>query len=119
MLSKFIPDKDIANQLAHDLATMADKHHHAEMTAQMEVNKEQAKHPSMFVAGARPGTMWICNLGLLWAVFIRPILGIWIEVPPVDTSILMALLGGLLGLGTMRMGEKINGVARENMKASK
>ena len=116
LIGKFVADKDEANKLAHELATMADKHQHELQKAQIETNKEAAKHPSMFVAGARPGTMWICNLGLLYAVFIGPILDIWYAVPEIDTATLLTILGGLLGFGTMRMGEKINGVARENMR---
>jgi hypothetical protein len=119
ILERLIPDATERAKAAHEIATMADNHAHNAAMAQNKVNEEQAKHPSMFVAGARPATMWICNLGLFNSLFLFPILRIWFVVPPVDMSIILALLGGLLGLGTQRMAEKINGVSRENMKATK
>ncbi len=112
LLDKFIPDADTKVQLAHDIATMGEKHAQDLAIAQIAVNTAAAAHKNMFVAGARPATLWICNLGLLWSVFLQPILSIWFIVPVVDTTLLMTMLGGLLGFGTMRMTEKLKGVAR-------
>ena len=63
LVGKFIEDKDQKNKLAHDLATMAEKHALQLAKGQIAANAEQAKHPSIFVAGARPAIMWICALG--------------------------------------------------------
>ena len=88
LIGKFIEDKDQKNKLAHDLATMAEKHAQELSKGQIEVNKEQAKHPSLFVSGARPAIMWVCCLGLLWQFFVGPSLtwftGIWFPemIPP-------------------------------------
>jgi hypothetical protein len=112
LLDKFIPDADTKIQIAHELATMAEKHANDIAMAQIAVNTAAAAHKNIFVAGARPATLWICNLGLLYAVFLQPILSTWFELPVVDTTILMTMMGGLLGFGTMRMGEKMKGVAR-------
>ena len=71
LLGKFIKDKDKQMQLAHDLSTMAEKHAQELAKSQIEVNKEQAKHPSLFVSGARPAIMWVCCLGTIMAVFCR------------------------------------------------
>ena len=65
LLGKFIEDKDQKNKLAHDLATLASRHAQELAKGQIAANTEQAKHPSLFVAGARPAIMWICALGLL------------------------------------------------------
>ena len=119
LLDKFIPDADTKAQLAHDLATMAEKQGHEVIMAQIEVNKEQAKHPSMFVAGARPAAMWICNLGLAYSCVIYPVADIWLDMPELNTDLLLYILGGTLGLGGFRMGEKMFGVSRENMQVSK
>ena len=73
LVGKFIEDKDQKNKLAHDLATLADKHAQELAKGQIEANTQQAKHPSLFVAGARPAIMWICALGLLTQFFIMPI----------------------------------------------
>tara|TARA_R100001460_G_scaffold1602_2_gene5933 strand:- start:2698 stop:3108 length:411 start_codon:yes stop_codon:yes gene_type:complete len=123
LLGKFIEDKDQKNKLAHDLATMAEKHALQLAKGQIAANTEQAKHPSLFVAGARPAIMWICALGLLTQFFIMPLAewatAIWmpdISLPKLATGELMTLTLSLLGLGGMRSFEKSKGVARENMK---
>ena len=51
LVSEFIEDKDQANKLAHEIATLAEQQHHAEVMAQVEVNKQEAAHKSLFVAG--------------------------------------------------------------------
>jgi hypothetical protein len=88
---------------------MADR----QMSAQIEVNKVEAAHKSLFVAGWRPAIGWICGLALLYSTIISPILGIWFTVPVVDTSLLTTVLMGMLGLGAMRTFEKTKGVSRE------
>ena len=91
--------------------------------AQIDVNKEQAKHPSIFVAGARPAIMWICAFGLGWQFVFQPIclwaLAIWanhIVLPVIPTEGLMTLTLSLLGLGGMRSFEKTKGIQRDNLK---
>lgn len=123
LLGKFIEDKDVKNKLSHELATMAERHAQELSKGQIEANVAQAKHPSLFVAGARPAIMWICALGLLTQFFIMPIAewatAIWmpeITLPKLATGELMTLTLSLLGLGGMRSFEKSKGVARENMK---
>ena len=123
LLGKFIEDKDAKNKIAFELSTMAEKHAHELAKGQIAANAEQAKHPSIFVAGARPAIMWICALGLLTQFFIMPIAewatAIWmpdISLPKLATGELMTLTLSLLGLGGMRSYEKSKGVARENMK---
>ena len=109
ILDKVIPDKDLREKLSHEIATMADK----QMSAQIEVNKVEAAHKSLFVAGWRPAIGWICGFALLYSTIISPILGIWFTVPVVDTSLLTTVLMGMLGLGAMRTFEKTKGVSRE------
>lgn len=123
VLDKVIEDKDQKAKLAHEIATMAERFHHEQAMAQSEANVEQAKHPSLFVAGARPAIMWICALGLLTQFFVMPIAewatAIWapgVELPALQTGELMTLTLSLLGLGGMRSWEKSQGVARENLK---
>ena len=109
ILDKVIPDKDLREKLSHEIATMADR----QMSAQIEVNKVEAAHKSLFVAGWRPAIGWIYGLALLYSTIISPILGIWFTVPVVDTSLLTTVLMGMLGLGAMRTFEKTKGVSRE------
>jgi len=123
LVGKFIEDKDQKNKLAHDLATLASRHAQELAKSQIETNKEQAKHPSLFVAGARPAIMWICALGLLTQFFLLPLAewatAIWmpgVELPKLNAEGLMTLTLSLLGLGGMRSFEKSKKVARENMQ---
>jgi hypothetical protein len=113
ILDKVIEDKDKKNAIAFELATMAEKHAQELAKGQLEVNKVEAAHKSLFVSGWRPAIGWICGLSLLYSTILSPILGIWFTVPPVDSSLLTTVLMGMLGLGAMRTVEKTKGVQRE------
>lgn len=54
LLDKFIEDKDQKNALAHEISTMAERHAQELAKGQLEVNKVEAAHKSLFVAGWRP-----------------------------------------------------------------
>ena len=120
VLDKFVEDKDLKSKLAAELKTQLI----ALDLAQAETNLEQAKHPSIFVAGARPSIMWICAFALAWQFVGAPIAS-WVVVmwyptvilPVLETRELTGLVLALLGLGTMRTAEKWKGVARNNMKS--
>lgn len=113
LLDNFIEDKDQKNALAFELATMADKHALELAKGQLTVNATEAAHKSLFVAGWRPAIGWICGFALLYSTILAPIIGIWVVVPPVDSSLLTSVLMGMLGLGAMRTAEKVKGVQRE------
>ena len=119
ILDKFVADKDLKQKLEHELKTEL---HRANM-AQIEVNKEQAKHASLFVSGARPAIMWVCCLGLFWSFFLAPFLnwvivisGSSVSLPAIQTEGLLTLTLSLLGLGGYRSFEKFKGVARNSLK---
>jgi hypothetical protein len=119
ILDKFVEDKDAKNQIKAQLESQLI----ALDAAQAQANVEQAKHPSIFVAGARPAIMWICALGLMTNFFLMPIaewaVAVWFPgtpLPSLETEELMTLTLSLLGLGGMRSWEKSKGVARENLK---
>tara|TARA_R110000824_G_scaffold122311_6_gene279289 strand:- start:1072 stop:1455 length:384 start_codon:yes stop_codon:yes gene_type:complete len=113
LLDKFVEDKDTKNALAHEIATMSEKHAQELAKGQMDVNKVEAAHKSLFVAGWRPFVGWICGIGLLYNILISQVLGIWFEVPEVDPTLLTPILMGMLGMGAMRSYEKTKGVQRE------
>jgi hypothetical protein len=83
---------------------------------QAEINKVEAAHRSIFVAGWRPFIGWICGLGILWAFIGHPLFE-WVValksldvVPPsIDTDHLLELVLALLGLGALRTAEKLTG----------
>jgi len=113
LLDKFIEDKDTKNALAHEIATMSEKHAQELAKGQLDVNKVEAAHKSLFVAGWRPFVGWICGIGLLYNILISQVLGIWFEVPEVDPTLLTPILMGMLGMGAMRSYVKTKGVQRE------
>ncbi len=120
ILDKVIPDKDLRTSLAHEIATMAAKQAHENALAQIEVNKQEAAHKSLFVAGWRPFIGWTCGIALAWHFIFSPVtmffcsyLGIALPPLPVfDMTSLLTVLGGILGLGGFRTFEKVKGVQR-------
>lgn len=87
---------------------------------QLLINQEEAKSSSVFVAGWRPFIGWVCGTALAFQFLVTPILmwlclalNVVIPNPPVlDLGSLMTILGGLLGLGTLRTFEKVKKVER-------
>jgi len=120
LLDKFIEDKDTKNALAHEISTMAERHAQELAKGQLEVNKVEAASKSMFVAGWRPAVGWVCVLGMASNFIIIPMANFGlaiaesnITIPLIDTSTMMPVLMGMLGLGVMRSVEKVQGVSRE------
>ena len=87
-----------------------------ELNGQLEINKMEASHDSIFVAGWRPFIGWVCGSALAYNFVVSPILDIWLEVPKMDMTQLMPVLLGMLGLGGMRTFEKLKGVTRNGKK---
>ena len=120
LLDKFIEDKDQKNALAHQIATMSERHAQELAKGQLEVNKAEAASNSLFVAGWRPAVGWVCVLGMAsnfvlipMVNFILALVESTVTVPLIDTSTMMPVLLGMLGLGAMRSAEKIKKVSRE------
>ena len=112
LLDQFIEDKDKKNALAHQIATMADKHHQELMLAQISVNREEAKG-NWFQSSWRPATAWVCVAGIAINFLVSPLAAPFgIIVPQVDTSVTMPLLLGLLGLTTARTYERVKKVGK-------
>jgi len=113
VLDKVIPDKNARAAAQEALDSAESSGELSLLMGQLEINKVQAAHKSIFVAGPRPFIMWVCGLALAYSTIVHPILDIWYEMPVVDVSLLMPVMMGLLGLGGMRSFEKAKGVARE------
>lgn len=120
LLDKFIEDKDKKNAIAFELSTMAEKHAQELAKAQLEINKTEAKHQSLFVSGWRPAVGWVAVLGMAsnflvipMANFALAVVNSTISVPVLDLSEMMPVLLGMLGLGAMRTAEKVKGVQRD------
>ena len=120
LLDKFIEDKDQKNALAHQIATMSERHAQELAKGQLEVNKAEAASTSLFVAGWRPAVGWVCVLGMASNFVLIPMVNFIlalaessVTIPLIDTSTMMPVLLGMLGLGAMRSAEKIKKVSRE------
>jgi hypothetical protein len=120
LLDKVIEDKDQKAKLAHELATMADKLAHEQNLAQMAINKEEASSGSLFKGGWRPCIGWICGIAFGYhfvlqpvIVFIVVLIGMDIpELPSFDMGTLLTVLGGMLGIGSLRTYEKQKGLTK-------
>ena len=116
IVAKFVGDKDLKMKLQHELETAL----HSANLAQLEVNKAEAAHKSVFVAGWRPFVGWVCGVALAYHFILAPLLqfgfalaGMDQELPEFDFSQLSTVLMGMLGLGGLRTFEKMKGVSRE------
>ena len=112
LLDKFIVDKDQKAKLAHEISTMAEKHAQQIALAQIEVNKAEAKG-NWFQSSWRPATAWVCVLGFMVNFLISPIAHAFgIDVPQADTTVMLPVLMGMLGLGGLRTMERVKGVSK-------
>ncbi len=120
LLDKFIEDKDQKAKLAHELATMADKMAHEQQLAQIAVNKEEAASGSIFKGGWRPFIGWVCGIAFFYHFVLNPIILfviaiIGIEIPSLpefQMNTLLTVLGGMLGIGSLRTYEKQKGLTK-------
>ena len=115
IIDKFVEDKDLKLQLQHEIETAMQNAN----LAQLEVNKVEATHKSIFVAGWRPFVGWVCGVAMSYHFIIAPLLqfgfalgGIDQDLPEFDFSQLSTVLMGMLGLGGLRTFEKMKGVAK-------
>ena len=115
ILDKFIVDKDLKEKLEHEIKLEIQKAN----IAQIEVNKAEALHRTVFVAGWRPFIGWTCGLALSYHFILQPIIvftmsvnGLDYDLPEFDMGSLMTIVLGLLGLGGMRSFEKLKGLTK-------
>lgn len=87
--------------------------------AQLGINKQEAAHRSVFVAGWRPFIGWTCGIALAYNYVLQPILifvlaqtGHLVDLPAMDLNEIMPVLMGMLGLGGLRTFEKFKGVSK-------
>ena len=82
--------------------------------AQIEVNKVESGHTSIFVAVWRPFVGWTCGIALCYHFVIQPFLvfllylfGYQVDLPVFNMQTLTTVLMGMLGLGGLRSYEKV------------
>ena len=130
---KAIIDPAKQAELEMKLLELEQKSNEAEnalMLGQVEINKIEAANPSKFVSGWRPFLGWVLSgcagiyflprfiLGmtawaiLAWKVIMKDASTALPILPDMGFGDLIALLGGLLGMATLRSVERAKGVAR-------
>tara|TARA_R110002126_G_scaffold78039_1_gene194521 strand:- start:832 stop:1236 length:405 start_codon:yes stop_codon:yes gene_type:complete len=87
--------------------------------AQLDINKTEAVHRSVFVSGWRPMIGWTCGAAMALNFLIFPLAsfvlaqtGHLVELPTLDMAQMMPVLMGMLGLGGLRTFEKIKRVSK-------
>lgn len=120
LAGEVIVDKDKKNEILlklKELEDNTDQRFHEELMGQVEVNKIEAAHPSIFVAGWRPAIGWISAVGLGWQFVIAPFAETtarffgWVgQMPVVDANTLLTLVLGMLGIGAQRSFDKFKGL---------
>ena len=109
LLDKFIPDADEKARIAHDIATMSEKHAQELAVAQIELNKAEARG-NWFQSSWRPLTGYVCVAGFGVNFLISPLAaGFGIIIPQADISVMLPVLMGMLGLGGLRSFERVKG----------
>lgn len=126
VLDKIFPDKTQADAAKFKLLEMANnkeleglKSEFQLLVGQQEINKEEAKHGSLFIAGWRPFIGWVCGASFAWNFVGSPV-AYWVAalagkvMTPLNLSLseLMPVLLGMLGLAGYRTYEKVKGVER-------
>jgi hypothetical protein len=106
-----VAEREIKAQLTTHLAQID--------LAQLGINKVEAGHRSIFVAGWRPFIGWTCGVALCYTYVLQPIIifvmtqtGQVVPLPEMDLSAMMPVLMGMLGLGGLRTFEKFKGVSK-------
>ena len=120
LLDKFIEDKDQKARLAHEVATMAQRHAQELAKGQLDIYEAEAQSRNIFVAGWRPFIGWTCGLAMFWHFVGVPITLFFVgwfavdipELPQFDMNSLMTVLLGMLGLGGLRTFEKTKGITK-------
>ena len=118
LLERWFPDPAQKAKAEAEFLQLLQEQELKKVIAQLEVNAREAASPHMFVAGWRPAVGWCCAAGFLWATIGQPVFA-WLAIakgwpapPSIDTEVLMYVLGGMLGLGTLRTFEKTKNVSK-------
>jgi hypothetical protein len=78
--------------------------------AQVQVQDDEAKNPSIFISGARAFIEWVCGVGLGYQLVARPLFvwasTSWLHVAPppsLDMQALGSLITMMLGIGSLQV----------------
>lgn len=124
VVTRIWPDATVIEKAKIEQITEQAKQEMASVIGQLEINKIEAAHSSLLVAGWRPATGWVCAAGLAYQVVFMPIInglclvfGIPAPFPGIDIQLLQTIVGGMLGLGIARSVDKAKGVDTKIIRA--
>jgi len=113
IVDRLIPDPEKKQRMMTELLDALSKFD----IAQLEVNRAEAQHASVFVAGWRPFIGWVLGVGVGYSFLVAPIVGgivsIWRPgfVMPVVDDHLWELIFAMLGMGALRSFDKMRTAA--------
>lgn len=105
----------------------------ASRDGQISINKIEAAHKNLFIAGWRPFIGWVCGVAIAYAFIGQPVIE-WIvsvnnvthivmvngveteqliKAPDIDSGVLFQLVLAMLGMAGLRTFEKTKKVSRE------
>lgn len=127
LIDRIFPDKQAAAEAKLRLLELQQRGDLERLAAdvqlavgQLEINKVEAAHRSVWTAGWRPGIGWTCGVSLFYEFILRQLLN-WVlavtdpalpTLPPIEMGALLTILASLLGVGSLRTYEKVKGVTR-------
>lgn len=126
LIERLFPDPTAKSEAMYKLSKMKQDGELAELAAetelakgQLEINKTEAAHSNIFVAGWRPAIGWVCAAAFAYHFVVQPFLafalanaGVSVDLPAFDMDVLNTVLMGMLGLGGLRTVEKVKGVKK-------
>lgn len=129
IIGEVVVDKDKKKELEYkvrELVDKADERYHQELMAQTEINKVEAAHSNVFVAGWRPFIGWVGGVGLAYTFVLAPFIefvaranGFVGDMPLPDSGQLMTLVTAMLGVGAMRSYDKKEGTETKAVSRNK
>jgi hypothetical protein len=119
VIDRVIPDKNARAKAMIEMEQALVEAHTKGMLAQIDVNRVEAAHRSIFIAGWRPCIGWIGAFALGWHFILHPIaifaLGVFAlpyDLPAFDMDAMLTIVMGMLGIGGMRSFEKFKGLTK-------
>lgn len=126
LIDRLVPDLEAKKEFRRELALITENAIVAGQAAeeearqtQLEINKIEAAHRTIFVAGWRPAVGWVCAVTLAFTILIVPLAewgfvmaGREMALPRFPEEKMMLILVPMLGLGGYRTIEKLKDKAK-------
>jgi hypothetical protein len=118
LLNRFFPNEEERRKAEAEFLKDAMDGELKQVIAQLQINAQEAAHPSIWVAGWRPFFGWSGGAGFVYATMLQPLLTWWASIkgwpapPTLNIDLLWVVITGMLGIGGLRTYEKAKGVSK-------